>query len=187
VVQAQEARRVLDRFVGYDLSGIIWQKVRYGLSAGRVQSPALRILMEREREIRAFIPEDFFVIEALTETAKKEKIQFTCEIEPKKKDEADKIVAVAENGKWKIADVKETEASRATRPPFITSTLQQVASTRLGYSPSKTMAMAQKLYEAGMITYMRTDAVFIAEDAMKSLKEFIEIIFEENEYKEKNK
>lgn len=184
--QAQEARRVLDRLVGYDLSGIIWQKVRYGLSAGRVQSPALRILMEREREIRAFIPEDFFVIEALTETAKKEKIQFTCEIEPKKKDEADNIVKVAENGKWKIADVKETEAKRATRPPFITSTLQQVASTRLGYSPSKTMAMAQKLYEAGHITYMRTDSTNLSAGAIASIASVVKKEFGEQYLDSKN-
>jgi DNA topoisomerase-1 len=167
--QAQEARRVLDRLVGYDLSGIIWQKVRYGLSAGRVQSPALRILMEREREIRAFIPEDFFVITAQTETSKKEKIQFTCDIEPRQKDEANRIVSVAENGKWQIADIKETEAKRATRPPFITSTLQQVASTRLGFSPSRTMQIAQKLYEAGHITYMRTDSTNLSTSAIGSI------------------
>jgi DNA topoisomerase-1 len=184
--QAQEARRVLDRLVGYDLSGIIWQKVRYGLSAGRVQSPALRILMEREREIRAFIPEDFFVIEALTETSKKESVKFTCEIEPKKKDEAEHIVKVAETGKWKTADVKETEASRATRPPFITSTLQQVASTRLGYSPSKTMAMAQKLYEAGHITYMRTDSTNLSAGAIASIAAVVKKEFGEKYLDSKN-
>jgi DNA topoisomerase-1 len=184
--QAQEARRVLDRLVGYDLSGIIWQKVRYGLSAGRVQSPALRIIMEREREIRAFIPEDFFVIEALTETTKKDKIQFVCEIEPKKKDEADKIVAVAETGKWKILDIKETEAKRATRPPLITSTLQQVASTRLGYSPSKTMAMAQKLYEAGHITYMRTDSTNLSTTAIASIAAVVKKEFGEKHLASQN-
>ncbi len=184
--QAQEARRVLDRLVGYDLSGIIWQKVRYGLSAGRVQSPALRILMEREREIRAFIPEDFFVIEALTETSKKEKIQFTCEIEPKKKEEAENIVKVAESGKWVIADIKETEAKRATRPPFITSTLQQVASTRLGYSPSKTMALAQKLYEAGHITYMRTDSTNLSAGAIASIASVVKKEFGEKHLASKN-
>lgn len=183
---AQEARRVLDRLVGYDLSGIIWQKVRYGLSAGRVQSPALRILMEREREIRAFIPEDFFVITAITENASKEKIQLTCDIEPHQKDETDRIVTVAKNGTWKIADIKETEAKRATRPPFITSTLQQVASTRLGYSPSRTMQIAQKLYEAGHITYMRTDSTNLSASAIGSIASIVKKEFGEKHLASKN-
>src|SRR3989338_1508776 len=155
--QAQEARRVLDRLVGYDLSGLIWNKVRYGLSAGRVQSPALRIVMEREREIRAFIPDDYFTLTANTE-AKGMKIPFICTEEPGKQAEADRIKEIGESSTWVITDLKESEAKRSPRPPFTTSTLQQTASTRLGFSPSRTMGAAQKLYEAGHITYMRTDS-----------------------------
>src|SRR3989344_2390137 len=156
---AQEARRVLDRLVGYDLSGLIWKKVRYGLSAGRVQSPALRILMEREREIRAFVPETYFVITADTKTHQGSTLLLTCAEEPKKKAEADRIIDAVKKDGLKISDVSEAEAKRKCRPPFTTSTLQQTASSRLGLSPSNTMRIAQKLYEAGHITYMRTDSV----------------------------
>lgn len=166
--EAQEARRVLDRLVGYDLSGLIWQKVRYGLSAGRVQSPALRILMEREREIRAFIPDDFFTLTANT-TANQASILFTCSEEPTEEAEAKRIKTVGEKSAWAITDLKETEAKRSPKPPFTTSTLQQVASTRLGFSPSRTMGAAQKLYEAGHITYMRTDSTTISAVAQKQI------------------
>lgn len=189
--EAQEARRVLDRLVGYDLSGLIWKKVRYGLSAGRVQSPALRIVMEREREIRAFIPEDYFV---LTANLKKgaAKIPFACTIEPKEQKEADRIKKVGESHTWEVIDVKETEAKRAPRPPFTTSTLQQVASTRLGFSPSRTMGTAQKLYEAGHITYMRTDSTNMSAQAQKQIiamlsKEFGKDYVAPRTYKTKSK
>src|SRR3990167_3139132 len=155
--KAQEARRVLDRLVGYDLSGLIWKKVRYGLSAGRVQSPALRIIMEREREIRAFIPEKFWKISGLFETPKNEKIILTCSEEPRDEKLVEEIMKVGKDGNWLISEIKESEQKRSPRAPFITSTLQQTASSRLGYSPSRTMQIAQKLYEAGHITYMRTD------------------------------
>ena len=155
---AQEARRVLDRLVGYDLSGLIWKKVRYGLSAGRVQSPALRIIMEREREIRAFKPETFYVITAETKTSGREKLTLTCSEEPAQRAEADAILAAVKKDGLRVTDVNESEAKRSTRPPFTTSTLQQSASSRLGLSPSNTMRIAQKLYEAGHITYMRTDS-----------------------------
>ncbi len=164
--QAQEARRVLDRLVGYDLSGLIWKKVRYGLSAGRVQSPALRILMEREREIREFIPEDFWVITANVATQKKESFTITCSVEPKEEVETKRIVTEGKKASWTVDMVKETEVKRAPRPPFITSTLQQVASTRLGFAPSRTMGVAQKLYEAGHITYMRTDSTNLSNQAL---------------------
>ena len=141
--RAQEARRVLDRLVGYDLSGLIWKKVRYGLSAGRVQSPALRILMEREREIRAFNPEDYFVITALVKNKEKTPFTLTCVEEPRDKKKVDRIVSVGEKGEWKVKEVKETEMKRSPRPPFITSTLQQTASSRLGLAPSRTMGIAQ--------------------------------------------
>lgn len=166
---AQEARRVLDRLVGYDLSGLIWKKVRYGLSAGRVQSPALRILMEREREIRAFVPETFYVITAATTTPKKEDLLLTCNEEPRDKKIAERIIAAVKKDGLTVTDVSETEAKRAARPPFTTSTLQQSASSRLGYSPSNTMRIAQKLYEAGHITYMRTDSLNLGAAARASI------------------
>ncbi len=182
---AQEARRVLDRLVGYDLSGLIWKKVRYGLSAGRVQSPALRILMEREREIRAFVPVEFWVITANTETTAKsggEKfpITFTCAEQPTNEKDAMSIVKKGEAGKWSITDIKETEVKRSPRPPFITSTLQQAASSRLGFAPSRTMATAQRLYEAGHITYMRTDSTNLSKVAVAQAAAVIEKNFGKN-------
>ncbi|MCA9357799.1 type I DNA topoisomerase [Candidatus Kaiserbacteria bacterium] len=189
--EAQEARRVLDRLVGYDLSGLIWKKVRYGLSAGRVQSPALRIVMEREREIRAFIPEDYFVLTANLKDSKAV-IPFTCSIEPTDVKEAERIKTVGEKHDWVISDIKETEAKRAPRPPFTTSTLQQTASTRLGFSPSRTMGAAQKLYEAGHITYMRTDSTTLSAQAQKQIiallhKEYGESYVQPRTYKSKSK
>lgn len=178
--RAQEARRVLDRLVGYDLSGLIWKKVRYGLSAGRVQSPALRIIMEREREIRAFKPEKYWIITANTETTKGEPITLTCSGEVKDQKTADEIVEKAKNGQWRIKDVKETAVKRSPRPPFITSTLQQAASSRLGFAPSRTMATAQRLYEAGYITYMRTDSTNLSAVAIKQITETIGKKYGEN-------
>lgn len=189
--EAQEARRVLDRLVGYDLSGLIWKKVRYGLSAGRVQSPALRIVMEREREIRAFIPETFYNLTANTE-AQGQPIPFFCSVEPKEKTEADRIKKVGEKSNWEITDLKETEAKRSPKPPFTTSTLQQTASTRLGFSPSRTMGAAQKLYEAGHITYMRTDSPALSASAQKQIlvvvnKNFGQSYVLARQYKSKSK
>lgn len=163
--EAQEARRVLDRLVGYDLSGLIWKKVRYGLSAGRVQSPALRILVEREREIRAFKPETYWKIFAHLTDSKKNELPFECSVEPRDKKEVDRIIKEGEKGSWSVTDIKETEVKRAPRPPFITSTLQQAASSRLGFAPSRTMMIAQRLYEAGHITYMRTDSTNLSQQA----------------------
>ena len=172
LVKAQEARRVLDRLFGYDLSGLIWKKVRYGLSAGRVQSPALRIIMEREREIRAFTPETYYVITADVMHGKTP-ITLTCKDEPREKTESDRIVSEGKKGKWNVTNVDTTEQKRSPRPPFITSTLQQTASTRLGLSPSRTMSLAQKLYEAGHITYMRTDSPALSADATKAISSFV--------------
>jgi len=186
--EAQEARRVLDRLVGYELSGIIWKKVRYGLSAGRVQSPALRIIMEREREIRKFVPVKYFNIAAELETigklkeSKKYKLVFDCELEPGLKPKLDsgeaeefakKIVKEGRAGTWYVKDIKETNVKSSPKPPFTTSTLQQTASSRLGFSPKKTMMLAQKLYEKGFITYMRTDSTNLASSAMAEISSFI--------------
>ena len=181
--EAQEARRVLDRLVGYDLSGLVWKKVRYGLSAGRVQSPALRIVMEREREIRAFLPVTFWEIFALLRKEQAEhapELKFECSVKPENKDEVDKIIATGKFGAWKITDVKETKVARAPKAPFITSTLQQTASSRLGFAPSRTMYFAQRLYEAGYITYMRTDSTNLGLSARKEIEGLIKKKYGEN-------
>ncbi|MEK7162722.1 MAG: type I DNA topoisomerase [Patescibacteria group bacterium] len=183
--KAQEARRVLDRLVGYDLSGLIWKKVRYGLSAGRVQSPALRIIMEREREIRAFIPKNYWVItgefsaqDGSASGGKTEnKITLTCEEEPRDEKETNRILEIGRANPWKIIEIKQSETKRSPRPPFTTSTLQQTASSRLGYSPSRSMSIAQKLYEQGLITYMRTDSVFISKEALHAIYKEIEKVY----------
>jgi DNA topoisomerase I len=190
--KAQEARRVLDRLVGYNLSGIIWKKVRYGLSAGRVQSPALRILCEREREISAFIPETYWVLESEFKTNKKVTLNLSCTEEPTDRSEVDRILKEGRNGTWIIKGVKQSEEKRSPRAPFTTSTLQQTASSRLGFSPSRTMQIAQKLYEAGHITYMRTDSTNIAETAIGGIANAVEKNFgkehlEIRKYKTKSK
>ena len=190
--KAQEARRVLDRLVGYDLSGLIWKKVRYGLSAGRVQSPALRIIMEREREIRAFKSEKFWVIKANVLNKSKEAFEVTCTTEPREKEEADRILELGKKGSWIVSNVEEGEAKRSPRAPFTTSTLQQAASTRLGYSPSRTMGIAQKLYEKGFITYMRTDSTTLSNQALGQIaglviKKYGEEFHEARQFKTKSK
>ena len=192
LVKAQEARRVLDRLVGYDLSGLIWKKVRYGLSAGRVQSPAMRIIMEREREIRAFVPEKFWKISGLFETERKDKIMLECSEEPRDEKLVEKILDVGKKNDWIVKEVKESEQKRSPRAPFTTSTLQQAASSRLGLSPSRTMQIAQKLYEAGHITYMRTDSTTLAASATATIldlikKEYGEKYVEPRIYKTKSK
>jgi DNA topoisomerase-1 len=171
--QAQEARRVLDRLVGYDLSGLIWKKVRYGLSAGRVQSPALRIVMEREREIRAFVPQTYYVVSADTKT-KKEALTLTANRDLGEKSDAEQLEALVKKEGLTVANVTETEAKRTARAPFTTSTLQQTASSRLGFSPANTMRIAQKLYEAGHITYMRTDSTNLGKPAQAAILKHVE-------------
>jgi DNA topoisomerase-1 len=192
LVKAQEARRVLDRLVGYDLSGLIWKKVRYGLSAGRVQSPALRIIMEREREIRAFIPEKYWTLAGLFETPKKDSLLLSCVDEPRDEKTVEDILKVGRDAKWHVVDVKESEQKRAPRAPFTTSMIQQTASTRLGFSPSRTMQVAQKLYEAGHITYMRTDSTNLSKQAQAQICAIVENEFgkeyvEARDYKTKSK
>lgn len=171
--EAQEARRVLDRLFGYDLSGLIWQKLRYGLSAGRVQSPALRIVVEREKEIRAFVPENFWEIEADFTGQSNQSAHFKCQETIKSEAEAEEILSNAKKSSWAIVKVEESETTRRAKAPFTTSTLQQAASSRLGYSPAITMRLAQKLYEAGHITYMRTDSTSLSAQAMKEINNLI--------------
>ena len=173
---AQEARRVLDRLVGYDLSGLIWKKVRYGLSAGRVQSPALRIIMEREREIRAFKSHAFWVITADTTNTSKPAtpLTLTCSEEPTDFKEVERILKLGKENPWEITAVEESTMKRSPRAPFITSTLQQAASSRLGFAPSRTMSIAQRLYEAGHITYMRTDSTNLSKIALAEIAKVVE-------------
>src|SRR5262249_12361077 len=133
------------------------------------QSPALRILMEREREIRAFVPVKFWVISGDFKSKQGQQFAMTCSEEAKSQAEADRILRAAQKGAWRVSTIEESEQSRAPRGPFTTSTLQQAASTRLGFSPSRTMRIAQKLYEAGFITYMRTDSMNLGKDAQVAL------------------
>jgi DNA topoisomerase-1 len=172
---AQEARRVLDRLFGYGLSGLIWTKVRYGLSAGRVQSPALRILAEREREIQAFIPDDYFQVQAQTKTKQGELVNLAYHHDIYKVDEKELVEKECETKKeFIITEIKESEVGRKPNAPFTTSTLQQAASNRIGFAPARTMRAAQKLYEAGLITYMRTDSPALSKNAMGQIAGFVE-------------
>ncbi len=179
--RAQEARRVLDRLFGYGLSGLIWQKLWYGLSAGRVQSPALRILVEREREIQKFNPEEYWRIVAETKdkTGKIISLKYPGDIFDRK--EVDKIKKISEENKeFEIKDIKESSISKKPNSPFTTSTLQQSANSYLGFTPSRTMRAAQKLYEAGHITYMRTDAPTLSKQALGMISNFIKNEFGNN-------
>ena len=185
LVNAQQARRVLDRLVGYKLSPLLWFKIRKGLSAGRVQSPAVRLVVEREREIEKFMPEEYWEIWA--ELKKHlggnlpEAPVFSAKL-AKKNGKTIKIndqVAAAEAVKdlkvagYEVAEVIQKEARRQPAPPFITSTLQQQAANRLGWTPKRTMRMAQKLYEQGLITYHRTDSTHLAEEAILAARKLI--------------
>ena len=188
--RAQEARRVLDRLVGYDLSGLIWKKVRYGPSAGRVQSPPCVSLWNANGKSGPLSRRSFVIIAKLKND--KGEFDFVCSEEPKEEAEAQRIIKEGEKGNWAVTDIKETEQKRSPRPPFITSTLQQAASSRLGFSPSRTMGVAQKLYEAGFITYMRTDSVSIGKDAQAQILSLVEKKYgkeyaSQNFYKSKSK
>jgi DNA topoisomerase-1 len=185
LIDAQQARRVLDRLVGYELSPLIWKKIRYGLSAGRVQSVAVRLIVEREREIQKFNPVEYWSVAADLETPRKDK--FTAELNKiagekavvSTKAQAEKILMDLKNGEWKVSAVEKKEKKRNPPPPFITSTLQAEASRKLGFSVKKTMMLAQRLYEGddlgeGLITYMRTDSTNLAESSVKAARSVIE-------------
>ncbi len=189
LVDAQQARRVLDRIVGYSISPLLWEKVKRGLSAGRVQSVALRIIADREEQIDAFIPEEYWSLEAHLEVpgAKKPLIAKYYGNPTKKeaitKEEIEKIIAeVEKNGKYTIAEIKKGERIKRPPLPFITSTLQQECAKNMNFSTQKTMRIAQQLYEGvpvkrhgtiGLITYLRTDSTRVSEEADKACKEFI--------------
>ena len=186
LVDAQQARRVLDRLVGYELSPLLWKKIRYGLSAGRVQSVAVRLIVDREREIRAFKPEEYWTIKGLFSKGKEPFEALLTKYEGKEvplnnNKDADKALKALEKAIYKVVKVEEKEVKRSPAPPFTTSTLQQEASRKLGFSVKKTMMLAQQLYEGvehgkgvtGLITYMRTDSVNLSQVALKQAKEVI--------------
>ena len=191
LINAQQARRILDRIVGYKLSPFLWKKVYRGLSAGRVQSVAVRLIAEREREIQNFKPEEYWTISAnLKKTDTKEELEANLakkdggainKFDIKTKEEADGILKELEEKEWRVLGVEKKAVSKNPWPPFTTSTLQQEAFRRLGFSAKQTMRLAQQLYEGvelgeqatGLITYMRTDSLNLSEDSLASAKEYL--------------
>ena len=191
LVDAQQARRILDRIVGYELSPLLWKKIRRGLSAGRVQSVATRMVDDRDREIEAFQPEEYWTLDArlLGEDAKK--LPFAAryhgkngkKAELKSAEEVEAVVRETESAPFLVKSVKRTDKHRSPSPPFTTSTMQQEASRKLSMTPRRTMAIAQQLYEGvdiegegtvGLITYMRTDSLRLSEEALSSVRGFIQ-------------
>lgn len=198
-VNAQQARRILDRLVGYKISPLLWAKVRGGLSAGRVQSVAVKIIVEREREIESFVPREYWSITAFLSSANGPRIVFPAELigrdgekfEVASRETADEVVAGVADAVYQIASVKQRETKRNAPPPFITSTLQQEASRKLRLRVRRTMQLAQALYEGvdlgnegtqGLITYMRTDSTRISDTARDAAREFITQTFGEQYY-----
>ncbi len=191
LVDAQQARRILDRLVGYKLSPFLWKKVARGLSAGRVQSVAVRLIVEREREIEKFIPEEYWTILAMLNTAESVELpaylhkindKVLEKLDLKTKEETDKILNAVTGSDFIVEDVARNEISRSPMAPYTTSTLQQDAARKLHFSAKQTMVLAQQLYEgveigegsAGLITYMRTDSVNLSEEALSKAKTMIE-------------
>ncbi|MDD4953468.1 MAG: type I DNA topoisomerase [Candidatus Omnitrophica bacterium] len=187
MIEAQAGRRILDRIVGYFLSPLLWKKITRGLSAGRVQSVALRLIIERERQIEKFIPQEYWEIQAQLAKATSKFLAKLDKIEDKKaqiknKEEADKLVEDIKGKQFMVADVKKAQKKRYPLAPFITSTLQQDAFNKLRFNATRTMILAQQLYEGidigednpvGLITYMRTDSTHVAPEAMKELRGYI--------------
>ena len=187
LVDAQQARRVLDRLVGYQISPLLWRKIRRGLSAGRVQSAALKILCDREREIKAFVPEEYWTVNATFEKSRRKFLAKLLEyqgkkIRPSSKEETDAILAALEGGAYVVTRVEEKERMKKPMPPFTTSSMQQEASTKLNFNTKKTMMIAQQLYEGvdikglgttGLVTYIRTDSVRISDVAREAAKNMI--------------
>lgn len=173
LVDAQQARRVLDRIVGFELSPILWKKIKPALSAGRVQSVAVRLIVEREREINAFCPEPSFRVTAVFVDKSGSEVKAELGKRFKTKKEALAFLKACEKASFKIEDISTRPVKRSPAPPFTTSTLQQEASRKLGYTVVQTMMLAQKLYENGFITYMRTDSVNLSELALASCAETI--------------
>ena len=198
LTDAQQARRVLDRIVGYKISPILWKKVKRGLSAGRVQSVAVKLIVDREEEIEKFIPEEYWNITAQLLEPKTEKTfeanfygKEGKKLELHSKEDVDNIIKQIEKGQYIVTDVKKGEKKRTPAPPFTTSTMQQEASRKLGFTLKRTMSIAQGLYEGvnvgakgtvGLITYMRTDSTRISEEARAYAKEYIVKTYGENYY-----
>jgi DNA topoisomerase I len=190
-VQAQEARRALDRLVGYKISPLLWKKVKKNTSAGRVQSVAVRLIVDREREISSFVPVEYWSLTARLSPEKKPKQAFDAsltmyqgkKIELRNQDDSDRVLADLDGADYRVDKVKKSERQRRASAPFITSTLQQEAARKLGFSSKRTMTVAQQLYEGidlgtdggtvGLITYMRTDSTRVATEAQVQAKEFI--------------
>ncbi|NIT04462.1 type I DNA topoisomerase [Candidatus Saccharibacteria bacterium] len=185
LVDSQQARRVLDRLVGYKLSPLLWKKVRYGLSAGRVQSVAVRLIVEREREREAFHPEEYWEVAAKLQTAGRPDDRTGREFEAKLiekngekikiglKEDADKVIKELEGVNYKVSSLEKKERKRNPYPPFTTSTLQQAGVNVFGFSARRTMRAAQSLYEAGLITYHRTDSTAMAPQALERIRNFV--------------
>lgn len=174
LVNAQQARRVLDRIVGFEMSPVLWKKVKTGLSAGRVQSVAVRLVVEREQEIRNFKPTSTYKVEGTFVNAEKQEIAAKLKKDFAQEKEAEAFLEKSQNTEFKVLNVEKKPGTRSASAPFTTSTLQQEASNRLGYNVTSTMRIAQRLYEEGYITYMRTDSVNLSQDAISAAKDFIE-------------
>lgn len=189
LVNAQQARRVLDRLVGYEISPVLWHKIKSGLSAGRVQSAVTKMVVDREREIEKFVPEEFWSLDSILSTKKSRK-KFTAhffgdnngKIELTSEEQVLKIVGELENAKYVVSEYKEGSKQLSAQPPFTTSALQQDASRKLGFTTKKTMMLAQQLYEGveiegvgavGLVTYIRTDSVRIAQEAIDEVRNYI--------------
>ena len=186
LVDAQQARRVLDRIVGYELSPVLWRKVKPGLSAGRVQSVAVRLIVEREREIESFETEASYRVDAEFVNAEGKKFKAKLAKNFSTKEEAEKFLNSCADAAFSVADLQQKPAKKSPAPPFTTSTLQQEASRKLGFPVAKTMMMAQRLYEAGLITYMRTDSVNLSDDAKNAAQEEIIASYGEEYSKPRN-
>ncbi len=182
LVDAQQARRVLDRLVGYKLSPVLWKKVRRGLSAGRVQSVALRLIVEREKEILAFKPEEYWEVDLVLQAQKQELTFRVVELEgknyePKSEADVEKVRSWSDKAHYTVHNVEKKQRSRKPYAPFTTSTLQQAAANRLGMSAKRSMQLAQQLYEEGFITYHRTDSTALSASAVTMAREYIEKTF----------
>ena len=186
LVNAQQARRVLDRIVGFEMSPVLWKKVKTGLSAGRVQSVAVRLIVEREHEIRDFQPKSSYKVEGIFQNAEKQDISAKLKKDFAKENEAEDFLNQAKNTEFKVLNVEKKPATRSASAPFTTSTLQQEASNRLGYGVTSTMRVAQRLYEEGYITYMRTDSVNLSQEAINGAKAQIISEFGEKYSKPRN-
>ena len=170
LVNAQQARRVLDRIVGFEMSPVLWKKVKPGLSAGRVQSVAVRLVVEREKEIREFTPKASFKLDAVFVNRSGQEISAKLKKDFEKEQDAEKFLELSRTTAFKVLNVETKPATRSASAPFTTSTLQQEASSRLGYNVTNTMRLAQRLYEEGFITYMRTDSVNLSQEAIEGAK-----------------